>query len=231
MSELRKHSAWLGVWLLAAYSAMAAAPPPARVIVVDVLRALSAAGVNVLYSTDLVPGTLDAPDALPHGNPMSRAVAALAANGLILRRTGESTYVVTQGRPTTRPSAAKAPAAAPRAVLDEVSVFASRYEFTAGKAGEPVEYNDRQIEECREQRPTRPAGDSCKSRCPSLRPARRRIDGFGSIAHAAPNRPRGSRDAFGKRRPSCRNVRADRPDSYASLPESFGTCTLKSLIR
>ena len=126
---------------------MAAAPPPARVIVVDVLRALSAAGVNVLYSTDLVPGALDAPDALPDGNPMSRAVAALAANGLILRRTGESTYVVTQGRPTTRPSAAKAPAAAPRAVLDEVSVFASRYEFTAGKAGEPVEYNDRQIEE------------------------------------------------------------------------------------
>ncbi len=147
VSELRKHSAWLGVWLLAAYSAMAAAPPPARVIVVDVLRALSAAGVNVLYSTDLVPGTLDAPDALPHGSPMSRAVAALAANGLILRRTGETTYVVTQGQRTSRPSAAKAPAAAPRAVLDEVSVFASRYEFTAGKAGEPVEFNDRQIEE------------------------------------------------------------------------------------
>jgi hypothetical protein len=145
--ELRKHSAWLSGWLLAAYSAVAVAQPPARVLVADVLRTLSAGGVNVLYSSELVPGTLEAPDALPHGDPMSRAVAALAANGLILHRTGETTYVVTQGQPTPQPSAAKVPAAAPRAALDEVSVFASRYQFTAGKAGEPVEFNDRQIEE------------------------------------------------------------------------------------
>jgi hypothetical protein len=117
------------------------------VVVVDVLRALSATGFNVLYSSDLVPGTLDAPDALPHGDPLSRAVAALAENGLILRRTGETTYVVTQGTARPRSSAAKAPTAAPRAALDEVSVFASRYEFKAGKAGEPVDFNDRQIEE------------------------------------------------------------------------------------
>ena len=147
VSELRKHSAWLTIWLLAAYSAMAAAQPPARLNVVDVLRALKSAGFNVLYSSDLVPGTLDAPDALPHGDPMSRAVAALAANGLILRRTGETTYVVTLGTAMPQPSATKAPAAAPRTALDEVSVFASRYKFTAGKAGEPVDFNDRQIEE------------------------------------------------------------------------------------
>jgi TonB dependent receptor-like, beta-barrel/TonB-dependent Receptor Plug Domain len=126
---------------------MATAQPPARVVVADVLRALSAAGFNVLYSSDLVPGTLDAPDAEPHGDPMSRAVAALAANGLVLRRTGASTYVVTQGQPTPHPSAAKAPAAAPRAALDEVSVFASRYKFTADKAGEPFDFDDRQIEQ------------------------------------------------------------------------------------
>jgi hypothetical protein len=147
VSELRKHSAWLGVLLLAAYSAMAAAQPPARVVVVEVLRALKSAGFNVLYSSDLVPGTLDAPDALPHGDPMSRAVAALAANGLILRRTGATTYVVTLGTAKPQPSAAKAAAVAPRTALDEVSVFASRYKFTAGKAGEPVDFNDRQIEE------------------------------------------------------------------------------------
>jgi hypothetical protein len=145
--ELRKHSAWLGAWILAACSAVAAAQSPARVVVVDVLRALSAAGFNVLYSSDLVPGTLDAPNALPHGDPMSRAVAALAANGLTLRRTGQATYVVTRGQPTPRPAAAKAATAAPRATLDEVSVFASRYEFRTGKAGEPVELNDREIDE------------------------------------------------------------------------------------
>ena len=147
VSELRKHSAWISVLLLAVYTVTAAAQPPARVAVVDVLRALSAAGFNVLYSSDLVPGTLDAPDALPHGDPMSRAVAALAANGLTLRRTGEATYVVTQGNAKPQSSVAKVPAAAPRAALDEVSVFASRYEFTAGKTGEPVDFDGRQIEE------------------------------------------------------------------------------------
>jgi len=145
--ELRKHSAWLGIWLLAVYAAVAAAQPPARVLVVDLLRALSAAGVNVLYSSELVPATLEAPDALPHGDPMSRALAALAANGLVLHRTGEATYLVTHGQSTPQPSAAKGPAPAPRPVLDEVSVFASRYEFTAGKDGEPVEFSDRQIDE------------------------------------------------------------------------------------
>src|SRR6202047_5047007 len=115
VSELRKHSAWISVLLLAVYTVTAAAQPPARVAVVDLLRALSAAGVNVLYSSDLVPGALDAPDALPHGDPMSRAVAALAANGLILHRTGGTTYVVTRSQPTPRRSAAKAPAA-PRVV-------------------------------------------------------------------------------------------------------------------
>lgn len=147
VSELRKHSGWFNVWLLAACTAMAAAQPAARVAVVDVLRALSAAGVNVLYSSDLVPATLDAPDALPRGDPMSRAVAALAANGLILRRTGGTTYVVTQSTVKLQSSTPKAPAAAPRAALDEVSVFASRYEFTAGTEGEPVEFSDRQIDE------------------------------------------------------------------------------------
>jgi TonB dependent receptor len=145
--ELRKHCGWLSIWLLAVYAAVAAAQPPARVPVVDLLRALSAAGVNVLYSSELVPATLDAPDALPHGDPISRALAALAANGLVLHRTGETTYVVTHGQLTPRPSAAKGPAPAPRPVLDEVSVFASRYEFTAGKDGEAIEFNDRQIEE------------------------------------------------------------------------------------
>jgi hypothetical protein len=144
---MRKHSAWLSVWLLAAYAAVAAAQPPARVVVVDLLRALNAAGVNVIYSSDLVPGTLEASDALPGGDPMARVVAALAANGLTLHRAGHASYVVTRAAAQPQAPAAKGPAVAQRAVLDEVSVFASRYRFTAGKEGEPAEFNDRQIEE------------------------------------------------------------------------------------
>jgi hypothetical protein len=142
--EVRKHSAWFGAWILAA--AAAAAQPSGRVLVIDLLHTLSTAGVNVLYSSDLVPVTLDAPDAVPRGDPMSRAVAALAANGLSLHPAGAGSYIVTREAAKLQPSAAKAPVVVPHPTLDEVSVFASRYEFTAGKEGEPVGFTDRQIE-------------------------------------------------------------------------------------
>jgi hypothetical protein len=143
--EVRKHSAWFGVWILAA--AAAAAQPSARILVIDLLHTLSAAGINVLYSSDLVPVTLDAPDVAPQGDPMSRAVAALAANGLSLHPAGAGAYVVTREASKAPLPAAKAPAAVPRTTLDEVSVFASRYEFTAGPEGTPISFTDRQIGE------------------------------------------------------------------------------------
>ncbi|MDB6082150.1 MAG: hypothetical protein JWN43_31 [Gammaproteobacteria bacterium] len=147
--ELRKYTVRLGACLLMACAAATAAPPPPRVAVVDLLRLLTDAGVDVLYSSDLVPATLDAPDTDPEGDPMSRVTAALAANQLALKRTGEHGYMVT--RTAAAPAAAGlAPALAPepsdpRTTLDEVSVFGSRYEFIT--AGEPSGFGEREIEQ------------------------------------------------------------------------------------
>jgi hypothetical protein len=150
--ELRKHIAPLIALLFIA--AVTRAQPPARVAVVDLLRTFIATGVDVIYSSELVPSNLDAPDAFPQGDPTSRVVAALAANHLTLKRTGERSYVVTRAAPPPTPiaapgatiAAAGAPAAR-QAALDEVSVFASRYEFTTGAESEPIGFDEREIEQ------------------------------------------------------------------------------------
>src|SRR6202011_2537102 len=102
--EPRKHTAPLIALLFVACAAVAPAQPPARVAVVDLLRTLIAAGVDVIYSSELVPSNLDAPDAYPQGDPMSRIIAALAVNHLTLKRTGERSYVVTRAAPPPTPS-------------------------------------------------------------------------------------------------------------------------------
>ncbi len=117
----------------------------------DLLRELTATGVEILYSSQLVPATLDAPDASPRLDLMSRVTAALAANHLLLRRTGPQRYVVT-GAPSPPPAVQVAASAAREsagreAALDEVSVFASRYEFTASMPGEPIGFDGRKIEQ------------------------------------------------------------------------------------
>ncbi len=150
--EGRRHTAWLGFWVVAGYAVAAAAEPTPRVFVVDLLRVLIAGGVNVLYSSELVPLTLDAPDAAPAGQILSRVIAALAANGLTLQPSGERSFVVTRIPSAAAPSgaAAAATAAKPptRAInLDEISVFASRYEFTLSPSGEPIGFDQQAIEQ------------------------------------------------------------------------------------
>lgn len=119
-----------------------------RVVVVELLRALSATGDNVLYSSELVPASLDAPDSMPHGDPLQRVAAALAANGLTLQRTDATTYVVSRSAATAPPAAAAVAAPVPhsRSTLDEIPVFASRYEFTT-ESGEPTAFDRREIDE------------------------------------------------------------------------------------
>jgi hypothetical protein len=150
--EPRKHSAPLIALLLMAWT-VAPAQPAARVAVADLLRALIATGADVIYSSELVPSNLDAPDAYPQGDPMSRIIAALAVNHLTLKRIGERSFVVAHAAPSAAPSAAyRATVAAvsgpgTRATaLDEISVFASRYQFTTGTEGEPIGFDEREIE-------------------------------------------------------------------------------------
>lgn len=154
MFELRKHIARLSAWSLMACAVVAVAQPPSRVTVVDLLRLLSATGVDVLYSSELVPPGLGAPDAHPTGDPLSRVTEALAANRLTLKRTGERSYIVTHAAAspamataTAAETAVAAGGSGPRAALEELSVYGSRYEFTTNTPGEPSGFDEREIEQ------------------------------------------------------------------------------------
>src|SRR3977135_1598457 len=93
---VRKHPAWFTIILIAVCVHAAADQPPPRANVAELLRALSASGGDVLYSSELVPSTLDAPESAAGSDLMSRVVAALAVHHLMLRSTGPQQYVVTR---------------------------------------------------------------------------------------------------------------------------------------
>ena len=102
--------------------------------VVDVLRALEATGVEILYSSDLVPPDLPAVAPLKNStDAQSRAIAALATYHLVLRSDGPRRFIVTRAPPTRNspppPTATEAPP------LNEVAVFASRYELVGSEIG------------------------------------------------------------------------------------------------
>ncbi len=103
----------------------------------SVLQALRQSGVDVIYSSELVPPGLRAPPAPSASTPLQRASDVLAAHGLALRSLGPRTYVVVR-------------AATPAIVdveepLPEVSVYASRYALEGGLA-EPSELSATDIE-------------------------------------------------------------------------------------
>jgi hypothetical protein len=139
---------WISAVLLAVCGAAVAAQAPATVI--DLLEALGATGVDVLYSSDLVPPDLDAPAVLQGSDPLSRVMEALAAHHLQLRNVGPRRYVVTrEPPPRAAPATASSrrPSAPQEAVLDEVSVFASRYAFEGISVGEPASFTEGDLQQ------------------------------------------------------------------------------------
>ncbi len=119
-------------------AALRAADGAAASTVDSLLRELEAQGVHVIYSSDLVPPGLAAPEGI-RGTPIQRARAALAAHGLALRELAPNRYVVVRSEP---PSATRVPADEP---LEEISVYASRYAIAARGIGEPREMSTTDI--------------------------------------------------------------------------------------
>ncbi|HMD75263.1 MAG TPA: hypothetical protein VKG05_15475, partial [Steroidobacteraceae bacterium] len=117
----------------------------------DLLRELSATGLSVLYSSDLVPEGLEVSTPLHGSNPLSRAIEALATHGLELRKTANDRFIVARAARSppavdadaTAPRRAPATAAAPQ--LEEVSVFASRYALSESDLGEPYSIAESEI--------------------------------------------------------------------------------------
>ena len=103
------------------------------------MQALRQSGVDVIYSSELVPPSLPAPAPGAGETPLQRALGALAAHGLTLREMGPNTYVVVR-------AAARVEDIGPlEEPLDEVSVYASRYAIAAGLA-EPQDVSVSDIE-------------------------------------------------------------------------------------
>ncbi|MDB6088012.1 MAG: hypothetical protein JWN85_796 [Gammaproteobacteria bacterium] len=151
MATERRRTRWIRAGLLAICASKTAVAAPTSVT--DLLRSLSATGIEVLYSSDLVPPDLEAPAAPRESDLMSRAVAALAAHHLLLRSEGQRRYIVTRAPPShTEPPRRLPPlqgtALAPNAPrLDEVSVFASRYAFVDSTIGESTSFARRGLEQ------------------------------------------------------------------------------------
>lgn len=83
------------------------------------LRDLASRGIEVIYSSSLVPPDLAAPEEMASSDPLLAAREALAYHRLELRQIGPDRYVVTNA-PVPRATPEDEP-------LQEVSVYASRY--------------------------------------------------------------------------------------------------------
>lgn len=124
MSPKRRCCLWSSSVLTGFLATAVASPAPASLV--ELLRSLSASGYDILYSSELITPELTVPGNLPNGDLLARARAALAVHGLQLRTDGPKRYIVTR---TAVGVPAKATAAAFPAdtVVNEVTVFASRY--------------------------------------------------------------------------------------------------------
>jgi outer membrane cobalamin receptor len=126
---------WIGGVLLGIYAGVCLGGTRT---VVEVLRALEATGVEILYSSDLVPSDLPAVDTPgTSADAESQAVAALATYHLTLRHDGPRRFIVT------RAAAARSSPPPPQSTTDapplnEVAVFASRYALVGSDIGGPL---------------------------------------------------------------------------------------------
>jgi TonB dependent receptor/TonB-dependent Receptor Plug Domain len=119
----RRLRGWISPAVAAIFVTGVASAAPTSLV--DLLRSLSAGGLDILYSSDLVGPELMVPSTLRSTDALGRAREALAAFHLELRNDGQNRYVVTRSliqrvaaQPATPPSQQGA---------EEVTVFASRY--------------------------------------------------------------------------------------------------------
>lgn len=107
----------------------------------SLLRALQPLGIDVIYSSDLVPPDLPAPRPDAGRTPLERATDALAAHGLTLELLAPQKYVVVRKPPPPPPSVP-----ASDAPLQEISVYASRYSIEGRLVAAPRELSSSDIE-------------------------------------------------------------------------------------
>jgi len=103
-------------------------PATAEVSLQSVLNGAKGAGLEIIYSSDLVAPGLAAPVPRPDATPLQRAAEALASNGLALRPIGVGKYIVVKADKAQLAQIATRP----DPVLEEITVYASRYAMDGG---------------------------------------------------------------------------------------------------
>jgi len=142
--RLRPLTLLLAIWGVVAGAAQAG------IAVADLLRALGATGVSVLFSSDLVPSTLMAPATTQATTLLSQVEEALAAHDLRLKRIDDHHFVVTRVSPVQHPVPANTAGTQTRLappLVQEILVFASHYAFESDGNGEPSALDERAIEQ------------------------------------------------------------------------------------
>jgi hypothetical protein len=130
----------LAAFLILTQCADAAEPDRAPRTVEAMLQDLMSHGIDVIYSSSLVPPDLIAPDSVMHSDPMIAARRALAYHGLELRQIGPDRFVVAN-------APAPAPAApAQDAEMREVTVYASRFAIEGRPVVEPLSMQSSEID-------------------------------------------------------------------------------------
>jgi len=128
---------------LAPFQAPAAEPAPAADAaaprtVESLLRKLKSSGIDVIFSSDLVPPDMLAPPS-SQTLPLQEARAALAAHGLTLEELAPDKYVVVRRKDS--PERAQSSQSA----IEEITVYASRYSFEGRVPEQPRELSARDI--------------------------------------------------------------------------------------
>jgi outer membrane receptor protein involved in Fe transport len=106
----------------------------------QLLERLQQSGVDIIFSSELVPPDMLAPAPRTDADPMRQAIEALAAHGLELRSIAPGKFVVARAPP------APPPAPAVVAPMEEISVYASRYSIEGRGTAQPLELRAGDIE-------------------------------------------------------------------------------------
>jgi outer membrane receptor protein involved in Fe transport len=128
--------------LLAASGALRAAEPAREPVaarpVEALLRELSSQGIDVIFSSELVPPDMLEPTPRAGGTPLQRATDALAGHGLVLRPLAPQKYVVVRA---STEQVSEVPAS-----MEVISVYASRYSIEGRGVNEPLALSSSDID-------------------------------------------------------------------------------------
>jgi outer membrane receptor protein involved in Fe transport len=135
LTSFRLFVFWLAILSRAAAAAVDATGTPT---IAALLHDLRKHGIEVIYSSELIPADLPAPPPRAARSPLQTAADALATQGLALSPIAPGRYVVIRVTPATPVEAEPPP-------MEEISVYASRYAIQGAAVADPLHLSGKDI--------------------------------------------------------------------------------------